>query len=84
MCKQFEYDLDHMRIGKPIERSHSVGVVPPSLPTPRKTKVRYAMLAAVPAAVVAGALLKGNRRAAKPPDRQAEPGAQEAPDRSKA
>jgi hypothetical protein len=63
--KQFEYDLKEMRIGKPIEQSHEAGVVPPNLPTPRKTKTHYALLAALPAAVLLGAALTGKKKAAK-------------------
>jgi len=44
--KQFEYDVNQMRMGKAIDRSHEVGVVPPDMPTPRKRKVEYALLAA--------------------------------------
>ena len=64
--KQFEYDLKEMRIGKPIDRSHDAGVVPPDLPEPRKTKLKYALLAAVPAAVVLGTLLKDKKKASPP------------------
>src|SRR5579863_7441490 len=32
--KQFEYDVIQMRMGKAIDRSHEVGVVPPDMPTP--------------------------------------------------
>ena len=62
--KQFAYDLTAMQIGKPIDRSLDGGVLPPNMPKPRKTKFGYALLAAVPAAVVLGALLKGKK---KPP-----------------
>ncbi|MGB9455322.1 MAG: hypothetical protein WCB12_04725 [Bryobacteraceae bacterium] len=64
--KQFEYNLDEMRMGKAIDHSHDAGVVPPNLPTPRKTRIKYALLAAVPAAVVLASMLKGKDRAAKP------------------
>jgi hypothetical protein len=65
--KQFEYDYNAMCIGKPIDRSETVGVLPPNMPKPRKTKLGYALLAAVPAAVVLGAVLKG-KKAAVPKD----------------
>ena len=68
--KQFEYDLHEMRMGKAIDHSHDVGVVPPKLPTPRRTKVKYAMLAALPAAVMLGAVLKGKKKAVKADDKQ--------------
>jgi DNA-directed RNA polymerase subunit RPC12/RpoP len=66
--KQFEYDLKEMRIGKAINHSHDTGVVPPDLPKPRsETKFKYALLAAaVPAAVVLGAVLKGKKTVEKP------------------
>ena len=63
--KQFEYDLNSMRIGGPVDHSHEAGVVPPGLPTPRKTKTQYALLAALPLAVLLGAALKGSRKAPK-------------------
>jgi len=64
--KQFEYDLKAMRIGKAIDHSHDAGVVPPHMPKSRKGKTRFALLAAVPAAVVLAAVWKGPRRAARP------------------
>jgi hypothetical protein len=73
--KQFEYDLNEMRIGKAIDHSHDVGVVPPNMPKARKTKITYALLAAVPAAVVLGAVLKGRQKAVKPENRKADPAA---------
>ena len=66
--KQYEYDLNEMRIGKAIDHSHDAGVVPPDMPKPRKTKIKYALLAAVPAAVVLAAVFKGKKKAAKPED----------------
>ena len=54
--KQFAYDLKEMRIGKPIDRSHDASVVPPSIPMPRKKKLKYALWAAVPLAVAVVAL----------------------------
>ncbi len=64
--KQFEYDLNQMRIGKAIDHSHDAGVVPPDIPAPRRKKIKWALLAAVPAAVVLGAVWKSPRKAAKP------------------
>jgi hypothetical protein len=55
--KQFAYDLKEMRIGKPIDRSHDASVVPPSIPMPRKKKLKYALWA-VPLAVAVGVALK--------------------------
>jgi hypothetical protein len=79
--KQFEYDLNEMRIGKAIDHWRDVGVVPPNLPKPRKTKIKYALLAAVPAAVVLGAVMKGKKQAGKPEDSKADPDARDEPSR---
>jgi len=76
--KQFEYDLNEMRIGKAIERSLDGGVVPPDMPQPRKSKIKYALLAAVPAAVVLAAVLAEKKKPAKP---EADPAARPEPDR---
>src|SRR6266516_3954107 len=56
--KQFAYDLKEMRIGKPIDGLHDASVVPPSIPMPRKKKLKYALWAAVPLAVAVGVALK--------------------------
>ncbi len=79
--KQFEYHLDEMRIGKAIDHSNDTGVVPPNLPKPRKQKIKYALLAAVPAAVVLGAVLKGTKKSTKPDDVKADPNANDQPGR---
>jgi hypothetical protein len=79
--KQFEYDLNEMRIGKTIDHSHDAGVVPPNLPKPRKTKFKYALLAVVPAAVFLGAMLKSKKKSAKPEDGKADSGARDEPGR---
>ena len=67
--KQFSYDLEEMRIGKPIDRSHDASVVPPNSPMPRKKKLKYALWAAVPVAVAVGVALK-----TKKPKPQGNPG----------
>jgi DNA-directed RNA polymerase subunit RPC12/RpoP len=64
--RQFEYDVSQMKMGKAIDLSHDSGVLPPETPIPRWTKVKYALLAAVPAAVVLGALLTGKKHGPKP------------------
>jgi hypothetical protein len=65
--KQFAYDLEEMRIGKPIDRSHDASVVPPDIPLPRKKKLKYALWAAVPVAVAFGvALNKKSKRDGNP------------------
>ena len=56
--KQFEYDLNLMRMGKAIDHSHDACVVPKGMPLPTATKVKYAVLAAVPVALVVGAIFK--------------------------
>lgn len=75
--KQFEYDLSQMRIGKAIDRSHEVGVVPPDMPTPRKRKMGDALLAAVPAAVVLGAVLTGKKKTPEPEVGELDPAAKD-------
>ena len=69
--KQFAYDLQEMRIGKAIDHSHDVGVVPPNMPKPRKTKVKYALLTAVPVALALAGLLKGGKKGSKAADGKA-------------
>jgi hypothetical protein len=75
--KQFEYDLKEMRIGKVIDHSHDACVVPKDTSLPPTTKVKYELLAAVPVAVVLGAVLKAKKKAAKPEDGKADPHARE-------
>jgi hypothetical protein len=59
--KQFEYDLNLMRMGKAIDHSHDACVVPKNMPLPTTAKVKYAVLAAVPVALVIGAVLKAKK-----------------------
>jgi len=62
--KQFAYDWNHMRIGKPIERSSDSGVQHPETPVAAKTKIKYALFgSAIPLAVLLGRALATNRRA---------------------
>lgn len=63
--KQFEYDLNEMRIGKAIDHSHDSGVVPPKTAIPTRTKVGYGLLAAVPASILIAVLTK--RKKGAPP-----------------
>lgn len=63
--KQFEYDVNEMRMGKPIDRSHAIGVLRPDMPEPRRTKMKLALLATVPATFLVGAIMKGRKKAAK-------------------
>jgi hypothetical protein len=62
--KQFAYDWNHMRIGKPIERSPDTGVLRPDMPSAAKAKIKYALLgSALPLAVLLGSALVTKRRA---------------------
>jgi DNA-directed RNA polymerase subunit RPC12/RpoP len=60
--KQFEYDVREMRIGKVIEKSHESSVLPEDMTDPRRQKAKFALLAAVPAAAILGAMLKGKNK----------------------
>jgi len=63
--KQFEYDLDRMQIGKPIDHSHEHAVVPPPRPASRGSKLVFGLLAAVPVAVVLGTARRGKKKSAQ-------------------
>jgi hypothetical protein len=67
--KQFEYDVNQMRIGKPVDHTSEAAVVPPHAAKPRQGKMKYVLWSAVPAAFLLGALLK--------PKQPAKPGAAE-------
>ncbi|HEY1338720.1 MAG TPA: hypothetical protein VGF59_14490 [Bryobacteraceae bacterium] len=56
--KQFSYDLKEMRVGKPIDQAHDGAVAPPNMPKARPSKLKYALLAALPVALIAGAVWK--------------------------
>ena len=66
--KQFSYDMREMRIGKPLAKSSDVGVLNPDMPRPNNKKLKYALWASVPVAVLAGLFLK-KPRSEKPPDK---------------
>ncbi|MEO8370874.1 MAG: hypothetical protein ABI806_16955 [Candidatus Solibacter sp.] len=68
MASSLEYDLNEMRIGRALDHSHDAYVVPHDLPMPRKTKVKYAVLAAV-----LGVVLKGGKENVTPEVAKAEP-----------
>jgi hypothetical protein len=56
--KQFSYDFNEMRIGKPVPASPTAGVLPPGMPKGSK-KFRYAALASIiPLAWVIGKSIK--------------------------
>ena len=63
--KLFEYDMEGMRLGKLIEDSNDVSVVPKNVTLPLATKVKYAVLAVVPVALVVGAVLKAKKSGPK-------------------
>jgi DNA-directed RNA polymerase subunit RPC12/RpoP len=65
--KQFEYDVQTMHMGRAIDRSHESAVVPDG--RPQKSKVKLALLAAVPAGVLLGAVLKSRKKEPHPPDK---------------
>jgi hypothetical protein len=74
--RQFAYDWNHMRIGKPIERSHDSGVLHPDMPGPGKTKMKYALIgSAIPFAVLIGKAMVTKHLARTPgkatPDKKA-------------
>ena len=65
--KQFIYDLNEMRVGKPVALSPTEGVLHTDMPKPRMRRVRlYAALSsAVPIAWIAGRALKGSKKAGR-------------------
>ena len=73
--KQFEYDMTTMHMGKAIDHLHDACVVPGATTLPPTSKVKYALMAVVPAAVLLGAVLKSKKKAAKPEGCNADPGA---------
>jgi hypothetical protein len=65
--KQFAYEWNQMRIGKPIAKSPATGVLPPDLPKPRAAKVKYALLgSALPLTVVLANALRSKRKPEPP------------------
>jgi DNA-directed RNA polymerase subunit RPC12/RpoP len=68
--KQFAYDLKEMRIGKPIEPSPVEGVLHPERPVARRhKKLKFALWASLPIALLIGSALKPRKR---PPDAETE------------
>ena len=63
--KQFAYDLEEMRIGKAIDHSNEACVVPDAPEKSQKRKWKYAFLASIPLAVVAGAALRKPKNGGK-------------------
>jgi len=65
--RQFAYDWNHMRVGKLIAPSLDSGVLPPDMPGPAKTKMKYALIGtAIPFAVLIGRALVAKKRARTP------------------
>ena len=68
--KQFSYDVKEMRIGKPIDSSHDTGVLHPEDNHNSQPKGwKLALWASVPAALIAGAVMK-NRKPKNEPGEQ--------------
>jgi hypothetical protein len=69
--KHFAYDARQMRIGKPLLTPGAYGVLPPDAPKPRRKKLKMALLASLPLAVLIGSVLKSRNTGAerKPPQR---------------
>jgi len=65
--------VEKMRIGKAIDHSHEAGVVPPGMPQPRQRKFGFALLAAVPAAFMLGAVMKNKKKNGAPDPGKQEP-----------
>jgi hypothetical protein len=63
--KPFEYDMKGMRIGKLIDDSHDVYVAPKNMTLPLSAKVKYAVLAALPVALVIGVVVKAKKAGPK-------------------
>lgn len=59
-AKQFAYDFESMRIGKPIDRSNEASVVSATTSHSHRTRLKYALAGAgVPLAVLLGSKLAG-------------------------
>ena len=59
--KQFTYDLDEMRIGRPLPASPSTGVLTPEMPKSTR-KLKFAIWFSLPLALLASAILRNNRK----------------------
>ncbi len=68
--KQFAYVVERMQMGKPIEKSHTDSVLPPEPPRAQAhKKLKFALWASVPLALVIGSALKPKKR---PPEKPRE------------
>jgi hypothetical protein len=69
--KQFYYDWEQMRQGGPVEQDAATGVLPPDLPKPSRSKLKYALLgSAIPLAVLLGKALLSKPKREEAPGRQ--------------
>ena len=66
--KQFAYDLREMRIEGPLEISPDSGVLHPDMPAPRSQKLKVALWASVPLAILLGTVLKPKKPPRPPED----------------
>ncbi|HUI77095.1 MAG TPA: hypothetical protein VLY24_04245 [Bryobacteraceae bacterium] len=66
--KQFAYDLQEMRIEGPLASSHDSGVLHPDMPAPRAQKIKVALWASVPLAILLGTVLKPKKQGGTPED----------------
>jgi DNA-directed RNA polymerase subunit RPC12/RpoP len=64
--KQFAYDLQQMRIEGPLESSRDSGVLPPDMPSARSEKIKFALWASVPLAILLSSVLKTKKSNKKP------------------
>ncbi len=65
--KQFAYDLRQMRIGKAIDTAHESNVLPTEPRKPAGGKLKIALLASVPLAMLIGSALKSGKGAGAGP-----------------
>jgi hypothetical protein len=67
--KQFAYDTERMRIGKPLECGHPTGVLHPELASTGSRKLGLAALwASIPLAFLIGSHFKSEKPPRKPKD----------------
>jgi len=68
--KQFSYDMNKMKVGKPLNSDHDSGVLHPDMPKARSHKLKYAFLASLPLGILLGSVLRSKRpgRPTKPTD----------------
>ena len=59
--KPFEYNMEEMKIGKLIDDFPDVHAVPKKSASPLATKVKYAVLAAIPVALAVGGVMKAKK-----------------------